>query len=269
MPAIVDDAAGRQFLLVDHSEYSQAINGMKNARIVGIVDHHGIGDARTAELINVRSAPIGSTCSLVYVCYKECGVDISRDMARVMLMGLLSDTSNRTSSYTEMDRAAFNELSKIAGIDDIDGFYKEMHKASMSYEGMTESEIFLSDYKEYEAGGYTFGMATFVVSGSDAMIDLTGRMLDVMEREYDSFGVDMLFAKVKNEAKDDMYMAAYGYKAVETLDGCYSGKYDGSRFFVFDKSLGRKTKLVPAITAYLEAHPKSSQVSGPSETELK
>ena len=75
-PETVSNAEGKQFVLVDHSSYSQAIDGMDAAKVVGIVDHHGIGDVTVSELINVRSAPAGATASLVYLAYRECEVEV-------------------------------------------------------------------------------------------------------------------------------------------------------------------------------------------------
>ncbi len=100
VPAEIKDATGKQFVLVDHSTYSQTIDGMDSAQIVGIIDHHGIGEIEVSDLINVRSAPVGAAATLVYQSYKECGVDIPKDMAQVMLMALLSDTRNMKRDVT-------------------------------------------------------------------------------------------------------------------------------------------------------------------------
>ena len=134
-PEIISDAAGKQFVLVDHSEYSQALDGMKNARIVGIVDHHGIGDIRNTERIAVISLPAGATASIVYKLYLDCNVGIPRDIARVMLMSILSDTKGMTSNVTALDRDAYNYLLSVADIDDIDALYAGMKAAKASYEG--------------------------------------------------------------------------------------------------------------------------------------
>jgi len=87
-PDILENAEGKQFVLVDHSEYSQALDGMENARVVGIIDHHGIGDIRNTERIPVISLPVGATASILYKMYLECNVGITRDMARAMLISI-------------------------------------------------------------------------------------------------------------------------------------------------------------------------------------
>ena len=254
-PPVLDNAEGKQFVLVDHSTYAQAIDGMQNARVVGIVDHHGIGDVTTSEQINVRSAPAGAAASLVYLAYQECGVSISKDMARIMLMSILSDTRNMARNVTAADQSAFDALCQIAEIDDINALYLGMAQALTSYGDMTEWEIFQSDYKEYEAGGIKFCIGDVNAYGEDAVRELAERMYQVMEDNYDTMGLDMLFTIINNKSDDEsenmMYMVAYGSGAEDLLQEIY-GNYDGVRFFVFKENLSRKADVVPAISAALQ-----------------
>jgi manganese-dependent inorganic pyrophosphatase len=254
-PAILDRAEGKQFVLVDHSTYSQAIDGMENARIVGIVDHHGIGDVTNSEMINVRSAPVGATASLVFLAYRECEVDIPQDMARVLLMSLLSDTRNMTRNVTVVDRTAYEALVEIACIGDIDAFYRQMEVAITAYGSMTDREIFLSDYKAYDEAGVRFGIADVNAFGEDAVLEIAGRMYAVMEESSEEMDVDMLFVIINNKSGDEsenmMYMAAWGEGAVEVLQEAF-GCYDGERYFVFRDKLSRKKDVVPAIVRVLE-----------------
>lgn len=256
VPEVIDNAAGRQFILVDHSAYSQAVDGMENARIVGIIDHHGIGDIANSEMINVRSAPVGAAVSLVYLAYRECGVDITVDMARVMLAALLSDTRNMVRNVTALDREAYEALTGIAAIKDIDEFYKKMAEAITSYGDMTDLEIFGSDYKAYDEAGIRFGIGDVNAFGEEAVRALADRMYVIMEENFESFGVDMLYTIINNKGDDAnenmMYMLAYGEGAAEVLQQAY-GNYDGTRYFVFKENISRKKDVVPAITAVLES----------------
>ena len=255
IPPVMENAEGKQFVLVDHSAYTHAIDDMPLARVVGVLDHHGIGSVQNPDFINVRSAPIGSTATLVYLAYRECEVPISPQMAKVMLMSLLSDTRNITGVTTaEMDRIAFEELAEISGIGDIDALYQGMQEAAANYDGMSDIDIYMTDYKEYTAGGVSFGVGEVQVSGEKAMAEMCDRMLAAMEENYEAIGLDMLFVKVNNLNEDgsenQAYMAAYPESARLLLDACF-GNYDG-RYFVFREKLSRKKTIVPALTAELE-----------------
>lgn len=222
--------------------------------MVGIVDHHGIGDVTASEQIHVRSAPAGAAATLVFLCYQECDVAISRDMARVMLMSILSDTRNMTRNVTAADQDAYDTLTGLAGIEDIDALYQGMAEALASYGDMTDWEIFQSDYKEYEAEGITFCIGDVNAYGEENVRELADRMYTLMADRYDSMGLDMLFTMLNNKGDDPsenmMYMVAYGPGAEELLQGVY-GNYDGTRFFVFPDNLSRKADVVPALSAAL------------------
>ena len=254
-PPVLDRAEGKQFVLVDHSSYAQALDGMRNARVVGIVDHHGIGDVETSGRSSVRSAPVGATASLVFLAYQECGVHITKDMARIMLMSILSDTRNMTRNVTDADRSAYDTLLEIADLQDIDGLYQGMAAALASYGDLTDWEIFQSDYKEYEAGGVRFCVGDVNACGEDRVRELAALMARIMADNYDAMGLDMLFTVVNNKGGDEsenrMYMAACGPGAEELLQEIY-GNGDGAGFFVFRENLSRKADLVPAISAALQ-----------------
>lgn len=259
VPQEIKDATGKQFVLVDHSTYSQTIDGMDSAKIVGIIDHHGIGEIEVSNLINVRSAPVGAAASLVYLSYKECGVTIPKDMAQVMLMAILSDTRNMKRDVTGIDQTAYDELAKIANIGDINSFYQNMAEAIADYGDMTDEEIFYSDYKEYNVGDYSYGIADVIAFGEDNVRAMADRMYDVAVAKYADSGLDYLYAKVKNEGDDEsenkMYSIAVGDGAVEVLNEAIGG-YDGTKYFIHKKSQSRKKVMVPAIDAVLESKAK-------------
>ena len=250
-PEIINNAEGKQFVLVDHSTYSHAIDGMKDARIVGIVDHHGIGDVTSGEMINVRSAPVGSTATLIFLACRECGIDVPADIAKVMIVSIMSDTANMKYGVTEADKNAFEELVCISGINDTDSLYEGMTEAKLSYDGMSDWEIFKSDYKEYDVEGVTFGIADVNIFGEEEVRKMADKMLLSMEENYASTGLNMLFAKINNKNSDSSenqtYLVAYGSGAEDVLNEAM-GHFDGSKYFVFEGVLSRKAHIVPALT---------------------
>lgn len=254
-PAILDNASGKQIILVDHNTYAQAVDGIKEARIIGIIDHHEGGDIRISDQAYIHHALTGASATLVFLAYRACNAEISRNTARVMLMSILSDTRNMKRNVTDADREAYETLKDIAEIEDIDAFYRNMAYALTSYGTLSNREIFETDYKEYEVSGIRFCIADVNAYGEENVIELAERMDELMALYYDESDLDLMFAIINNKSDDEsenmMYMAAFPESAKDLLQKIY-GNYDRNRFFIFRKNLSRKTDIVPALTAALK-----------------
>ena len=164
-------AAGTRLILTDHSDYAQCVDGAKEARILQKIDHHIEGDIADATIPYVRREMVGSTCTIIFGCFNELGVPIDDESARIMLAGIVSDTRNLTKTTTKgVDSTAWKALvSQLRLEDQIAEINRGMEEAAYNYDGMTDAEILLSDYKDYEIGEHLIG-----------------------------FGSDMIFAKIDN-----------------------------------------------------------------------
>jgi len=258
-PELLEDAAGLNMVLVDHSEYTQSADGLQDAHIISIIDHHGDGTVTTGNQLIYDARPLGSTATIIWLRYRHYGVELDKKTAFVMMGSILSDTKNLQSNTTTADREALKELSGIAGVSDTDAFYQEMFKASLSYEGMSDEEIFFSDYKEYECGGKKYSIGCVNAYDEETAEDLCGRMKAAMPAALSSTGMDMAFAQVNifhddisvtylvpgNEAARDVLEAAFGDQAA------FNGTY-----YRLEPGFSRKKVLVPTITDVLESYPK-------------
>lgn len=150
--------AGKEVILVDHNEYTQSAEGLKQANILEIIDHHKLGDISTSTPINFRNLPVGSTCTVIYGLYKEYNVHIPTNIAGLLLSGIISDTLFFKSPTTTIyDKEALDELNKLLNID-LEKFSTDMFKAGTSLEGQTIEEIFFKDFKEFEIEGFKVGV---------------------------------------------------------------------------------------------------------------
>lgn len=148
----------KKVILVDHNSYEQSAIGLEEADIIEIVDHHNISNIGTTHPINFRNMPVGSTNTIIYLMYKENNVKIPRDMAGLMLSGILSDTLILNSpTTTNIDRDAVNNLARIAKVG-----YKKYGFDMISYGtklvGKTKEEILYNDYKRYPTDSGTIGL---------------------------------------------------------------------------------------------------------------
>ena len=257
---ILDDASGKNMVLVDHSEYTQSVNGLENATIISIIDHHNDGAVTTGDQIIYDARPLGSTATIIWLRYRNYGLEPDKQIAAVMLGAILSDTDNLISvSTTFSDREAVKALSDIADIRDTDTFYEEMHKAKLSYDGMADEDIFFIDYKEYEAGGTKYCIGIIEVYDEESARDMAERMKNIMPYVLKVTGMDMAFAKISASREDTFinYIVPSDDTAAQVIKLAFGDKAvsDGVTY-VFRESMSRKKVMVPAITDVLEANPK-------------
>ena len=148
----------KQLILVDHNEKSQAVDGIDQAEVLEIIDHHRIGSMETEGPVYFRNVPVGCTCTIVYQMYLENGTEIDRTTAGLMLSAILSDTLMfRSPTCTPTDERAARALAKIAGVE-LEKYADAMFEAGGDVSGKTAEEIFRTDYKIFTSGEVRFGV---------------------------------------------------------------------------------------------------------------
>ena len=159
-PSLITDATDKNVVLVDHNEFNQSANGIRNANILEIIDHHRIADIETNVAIEVAISPLGCTATLIYNKYLLSNLSPNKEIAGLLLSAILSDTLILTSpTTTEIDKLAVIKLSKIAEIDDYKQYGTEMLKAGSDIQGTSIKEILEVDRKKF-----TFGNTNAYVS---------------------------------------------------------------------------------------------------------
>lgn len=255
-PMMLQNTAGRNMVLVDHSEYMQSAEDLKDANIISIIDHHADGTVTTPGQLIYDARPLGSTATIIWIRYRNYGVTPDQQTALVMMGSILSDTRNlQSENTTYADREALKSLSNLAGIKDVDAFYQDMYEASLSYEGMTDEEIFFSDYKEYESGGTKYSIGNINAYDEESAKDLAERMLDVFPSALTSTGMDMAFAQI-NVIHDDVSFTCLipsDDVADKVLQDafCDTSVHDGI-WYKIEPYASRKKIVVPAIANILE-----------------
>ena len=251
-PAILSDAEGERIIMVDHSEMHHAITGMDKAKILQIIDHHSQGSITTSSPLYCRIMPVGSCCTVIYTGFKEYGVTISKEMAGLLLSALLSDTNNLASTTTSsIDSTMYAELLPLTGIGDVDGYYKEMTDSLASYMGMTDEEIFFSDYKDYsaESVGCNIGVAVVNALNDSSQTSLRNRMMSFMPQALEKKQREMVFAMILNKTGNYTDIIYYGEGAQECAEEAFGKSQDG--FIRCQGQMSRKNDFIPAISKVL------------------
>jgi len=248
-PAVLDDATGLNMILVDHSEFAQAVKGMPSANILHIIDHHATGSVTTARPLFYYAMPIGSTCSVIATMYEQLGEQPTAKEARILLTGLLSDTDSLSASTTtDTDRRLFGKLLELSDITDIAAYYAAARDARVSYEGMSDMEILYSDYKDYEIDGVKVGIGSVFAGKVASVEEMCRRMRALMPAAREQSGLDMLFLMIGDRDANVTHLpfcgegakqvAEYGFHTTATADDCIVTHYLSSR----------KAEVVPSIT---------------------
>lgn len=239
----------KKVILVDHNEKLQTVDGIEEAEILEIVDHHNLGSLTTNQPINFRNMAVGSTCTIVYTLYQEKEIEIPKDMAGMMLSGILSDTLIlKSPTTTEKDREAVEALSKIAGVD-YEEYGLELLKAGTSLEGMTIEDVLYNDYKLFTVNEKSFAIGQFfTMNFSDIQKDQKEyiRVLNEVS-EANNFSLTALY--VTDIVKNGSYVL-YNEKAQDIMNMAYDKECSQGMFI--EKCVSRKKNVVPIIMDVLE-----------------
>lgn len=161
-PALIDRVEeGDKVYLVDHNELGQAVDGIENAEVIGVVDHHRIADLQTAAPIEFLNMPVGSTTSIITWVYGLCGIDIQDDIAACLLSALLTDTViMKSPTCTSYDVERIEMLAAQLGVDPTE-FGMKIFKSRGGDEDVTVEEICTRDSKEFNFAGRKVWVAQY------------------------------------------------------------------------------------------------------------
>jgi manganese-dependent inorganic pyrophosphatase len=186
-------ARPKRVVLVDHNEQSQAVDGIEEADVMGIIDHHRIADVHTSKPIMFRADPVGCTGTIIAGLYHEDGKDIPRDVAGLLLAGLLYDTLIlRSPTCTARDERVAAELAEITG-EDLEEYGQAIFAAAaVDLTEKTAESLITSDFKEFTVRNARFAIGTVETASPATIEKRTDELLTTMsrlssERGYTSF----------------------------------------------------------------------------------
>ncbi|MCR5536208.1 MAG: manganese-dependent inorganic pyrophosphatase [Succinivibrio sp.] len=189
-PRIVHTVAGEELYLVDYSDLAQAPDDFAQAKLLGIIDHHKLGDVTSDAPVECWIQPVGCSNTIIKICHDYYGVSIPAPLAGAMLCAILSDTVLfKSPTCTEQDKKAAEELAKLAGIDDLNALGFEMFKAKSNLNASPRDLIF-RDFKDFEMGGKKIGIGQLELLSLDM---ITPELKAKLQQELD---------KVKGEGRN-------------------------------------------------------------------
>ena len=249
-------ARGKNVILVDHNERSQAVDGMENANILEIIDHHRLGTVETMGPVFFRNQPLGCTATIIYQMYQEAGVAIEEKIAGLLCSAIISDTLLfRSPTCTPVDKDAAMKLAAIAGID-VEELANKMFAAGSKLKGKSDAEIFYQDFKRFTAGKISFGVGQITSLNSGELAELKDRMLSYMDRAREDEKVDMMFFMLTNILTESTELICDGQGAEQLATDAFhvgEGEKDTERHIVsLPGVVSRKKQLVPGLMVATE-----------------
>ena len=236
----------KKVILLDHNEKAQTVDGIEQAEILEIIDHHRLGDIQTGYPVYVRNEVVGSTSTLIANMYFENGIKPSREMAGILCAAILSDTINfKSPTSTYADIAMASKLARISGID-TDEFAGRMFRAASALEGMSPREILHHDFKDYLINKNKIGIGQISLFDPQDLQERKSGLLEYMNGLLIQNNYSLLLLMVTDIENEGSYLLSAGDAG--SLIGKTFGVESSKNMIYLKGVISRKKQVVPLLT---------------------
>ena len=245
-PIIKTSFAGDELFITDYSDLAQAPQDMDKTTVVGIVDHHKLGDITTSTPLECWIRPVGCTNTIVKEMYDYHKVEIPKNIASIMLCAILSDTVIfKSPTCTALDIQVVRELAKIAGIEDFGALGMEMFKVKSEVEGTPVRDLVMRDYKNFDMHGFKVGVGQLeVVDGSvfDKIKDELMEDIKKVKDEQNLHTVALLLTDIMKEGSEILVSS----DDTSIFEKAFNCKLEDGKVWL-DGCLSRKKQIIPFL----------------------
>ncbi|MBR4459850.1 MAG: putative manganese-dependent inorganic diphosphatase [Clostridia bacterium] len=234
----------KRLVLVDHNEVGQAVQGLEQAELIGIIDHHRLGDVETGYPVFMRNEPVGSTATIIATMFQEHGLQPEEKLAGLLCAAILSDTVMfKSPTATPLDRRIAERLAHIAGLE-TEALGREVFSASQSSDKSAEALI-RTDMKEFHMGDHRVCISQITTMDSDAMARREDEFREVMQKIRRDRGYDLILLMITDVLKEGTELLYVGEE--EIIRQAFAGnRIEGGRVFL-QGVVSRKKQVVPAL----------------------
>lgn len=245
----LSDKNPAKVILVDHNEKLQSVDGLDEAEIVEIFDHHALSSITTNNPINYRNMAVGSTCTIAYMIFKERNIEIPKRIAGALLSGILSDTLIlKSPTRTTIDERAVMELSKIAEVDYYE-YGMNLLKSGTSLDGMNKEDVLYNDYKLFNVNDENFAIGQFFTMNFDDIKKELDEYIKVLDKVAVANNYILVALYVTDIIKNGSYVI-YNTKGSNIMHSAYQKEIAEGSFI--PGCVSRKRNVVPLIMEVLE-----------------
>ncbi|MEK5442847.1 MULTISPECIES: manganese-dependent inorganic pyrophosphatase [unclassified Fredinandcohnia] len=247
-PRLVENVANevQSVILVDHNERQQSADGLENVKIKEVIDHHRVANFETSDPLYFRVEPVGCTATILNKLYKENNVEITKEIAGLMLSAIISDSLLfKSPTCTDEDVKAARELAEIAGVD-ADNYGLEMLKAGANVSDKTAEQLVSLDSKEFSMNGNKVQIAQVNVVDPQDVLSRQSELEEVMNQQINDNGLDLFLLVITDILNNDSVGLAVGAKT-EAVEKAFNVTLD-NKTAELKGVVSRKKQVVPVLT---------------------
>lgn len=237
----------KKVILVDHNERSQSVDGLENAEILEIIDHHRVADVATGSPIYFRNEPVGSTSTIIANIFFENGIRPSRKMAGLLCAAIISDTLFfKSPTSTQTDRMTLNRLTKIADLDP-HPFAMDMFRAGTSLEGRTPQDLLSQDFKIFTVDDQKIGISQVYSLNSAALTQMKAELLKLMDYRAKEAGYTIYGLLITDIFKESSELVVTGPNK-DLIEKAFGKKLENNSIEL-PGVLSRKKQVIPVLSS--------------------
>lgn len=234
----------KKVVLVDHNELSQSVDGLQEAEILGIIDHHRLADVQTGAPVYMRNETVGSTCTIITAMFQEKGIMPSRKLAGLLAAGIVSDTIFfKSPTSTPRDHLMASRMAALAG-ESLEEIGKFIFAVSAEPSPDLKTMLF-SDYKQFQIAGHSLGIGQITCIDSDDLLKRRTEFLELMEAERAQRGHDILLLMITDVLKEGTQLLVVGNS--EDVENAFNVKLKDHGVFL-PGVMSRKKQVVPTLS---------------------
>lgn len=245
-PILIENIeAGQKVILVDHNEFAQSVDGIENAKVIGVIDHHRIYGFQTAEPLYFTARPYGCTCTILYNMFKDSNIEIEKTEAVLMASAIISDTLLlKSPTTTKKDIEALNDLANIANVD-INSYGLDMLKAGTDLSDFSAEELLEIDAKCVDMNGNKVKIAQVNTVDIEDVLKDQSNLENAINNTIKNENLDLFVLAVTDIVNSNSEALVLG-KRTDIVEKSYNVKLENNRAFL-PGVVSRKKQMLPVM----------------------
>ena len=244
-------ASKKKVILVDHNERSQAVDGIEEAEIIEIIDHHRLGDIETVSPITFRNQPVGCTATIINQMYEENEIEVPREIAGLLCGAIISDTLLfRSPTCTPLDERTAKKLAKISDID-LEQMAQEMFNAGSNLKGKSAEDICFQDFKQFTVNDTIFGVGQITSMSKEELAAIRDMMTEHLPKVLEAHNLNMIYFMLTDILAESTELLCVGTGARGIALSAFDLP-DNAKSRILKGVVSRKKQLIPVLVETMQ-----------------